>query len=162
MTQQSRISEEIPAQTLADCASLLQQVATALQPYLQTLTKAERKKLAKLGDKTVGFMEKTITYTGTHPEFIPAYLDVPEMKRDYTLQTGLRPVWNLLDTLGTQVNDTMLLAGSEAYNAGRLYYNSSRDAAKQGIPNARTVYDDLAARFPGRRKKPTGSGGGHE
>lgn len=124
MTQQSRISAEIPPETLAECTSLLQQLAAQLQPFLQTLTEEERRALPKLGDKTVGFMEKLVSYTDTHQEFIPTYMDTTEMKRDFTLQTALRPLNALLTTLATQVSDTMMLAGSEAYDAGMKAYLS--------------------------------------
>lgn len=46
----------------------------------------------------------------------------------------------------------MTLSGSEAYSAGLMFYNSTKNASKSKIQKAETIYDDLAARFPRGKK----------
>ena len=50
------------------------------------------------------------------------------------------------------MNDTEQEAGAEAYNGILGFYNTVLDATSKGIPGARTIYDDLSQRFPGRKK----------
>ena len=47
------------------------------------------------------------------------------------------------------LTDSILLAGSEAYQAALLYYNNVKVAKKVNVPSATSVYDDLSARCPG-------------
>jgi hypothetical protein len=53
------------------------------------------------------------------------------------------------------IDDTMLLSGSEAYIAVLAFYNYLKGAAKMGVPGAKTIFEDLSTRFPGRTVKKT-------
>jgi hypothetical protein len=44
-----------------------------------------------------------------------------------------------------------MTAGSEAYQAALIFYNSVKIAASQGIPGAKAVYEELKKRFPGSK-----------
>jgi hypothetical protein len=46
----------------------------------------------------------------------------------------------------------MILSGSEAYSAGLMFYNSTKNAAKSKIQKAESIYNDLSARFPWGKK----------
>ncbi len=130
-------------------------IESVLRPYLIALTPEERKQLPKMSDKTVPFVEKTLDYAKSNPQFAPAYMSIPELKIDidavHTLTQLARPIDQLREGLG----DTMMLAGSEAYIAALAYYNSVKQAAKMNVPGARAIYDDLSKRFPGRPKVDT-------
>ncbi|MBK7871340.1 MAG: hypothetical protein IPJ74_12035 [Saprospiraceae bacterium] len=62
------------------------------------------------------------------------------------LTTIERPLLSLIEG----INDTKLLAGSEAYSTALLFYQSVKLAAEMNIPGVKTIYDDLRERFPGR------------
>jgi len=47
------------------------------------------------------------------------------------------------------LEDSILLAGSEAYQAALLFYGSVKTAKARSIGDASLVYDELAVRFPG-------------
>jgi hypothetical protein len=51
------------------------------------------------------------------------------------------------------VDDTEMIAGSEAYQAALVFYKSVKVAAAQDIPGAKAVYDELKTRFPGGKRK---------
>jgi hypothetical protein len=51
--------------------------------------------------------------------------------------------------LHENVDDTVMVAGSEAYQSALVSYNSVKMAAHQDIPNAKAVYEELKKRFPG-------------
>jgi hypothetical protein len=126
-----------------------------LGPKLQHLTPQERIELAKMGDKTVAFVQKVLEYSSSHPEFLPPYVDRAALEVDVEGVLALSPLTHALESLAEGTEDTRMLAGSEAYTAALSYYQSVRTATKRGVPGAEAIYRDLAERFPGApRKKP--------
>ncbi|MDR1340305.1 MAG: hypothetical protein LBK58_09675 [Prevotellaceae bacterium] len=49
--------------------------------------------------------------------------------------------------LSDSIDDTVIIAGSDAYQAALIFYNAVK-AAPAHIPGAKEVYSDLKARFP--------------
>ena len=147
MSTNNQISIEIPQKVLDDALKDLQNVKTALAPYLQALTDKEKQSLFKMGDKTVATVQKVKTYTGTNAEFTPGYMDLAEFQKDETVVTQLYPLVNLTNQLASDLSDTMMLAGSEALKASLLYYGSVKEAASKGVATAQPIYDDLSKRF---------------
>jgi hypothetical protein len=58
-----------------------------------------------------------------------------------------------IQTVSEGIDDTVMVAGSEAYQAALVFYNAVKAAAAQDIPGAKGVYDDLKARFPSTKRK---------
>ena len=154
MSNSNRVATAIPANVLAEATAKLNEVRSLLQPYLQALTVDERRHLAKMSDKTLAFVAKVDLYTTSNPEFTPAFMHADELHVDVKVVEALRPILDLCEQLCSNVDDTSMLAGSEAYVAALMYYSSVKLAAKTGQPNAKPIYDDLSVRFPG---KPRGS-----
>lgn len=155
MSTPNRINASIPPAIIADALAKLKDVAKLLEPFLESLTVEERKTIPKMSDKTVAFVTKTDAYTDTNPEFAPAYMEIPEFKNDIKLVTDLKDLLDIVNQLASNIDDTSMLAGSEAYIAALLYYNSVKGAVKAGQPSAKPIYEDLAKRFPGPKRKKT-------
>lgn len=155
MSQQNKISVEIPEAIESKVKSLLDEVTQNLNPFLIGLSKAERKSLPKMSDKTVAFVDKAVSYSASNKEFAPDFLDIAEMNKDINLVKTLKPVFDKVAQLYSDLNDTMMLAGSEAYLGARYYYKLVGFAASQGNVSAKPIAEDLSARFPGggRKKK---------
>ncbi|AEW86519.2 hypothetical protein FCOL_08520 [Flavobacterium columnare ATCC 49512] len=105
-----------------------------------------------MGDKTVATAQKVKSYLQTNPEFAPAYMDQAEFLKDEAVVTQLTPLANMAEQLTRDLNDTVMLAGSEAIYNALLYYGQVREAYAKGIPTAKPVYEDLSQRFSKRRK----------
>jgi hypothetical protein len=118
-------------------------------PFLINLTDTQRKDGLKLGDKTVSFLDKFSSYSQTNPEFIPTYLDLSEFSKDYALIDDLNELLKIASPLVQKIQDTLSEAGMEALAAALIYYNLVKAAAKNGVPNAQSIYDDMKKRFPG-------------
>jgi len=58
-----------------------------------------------------------------------------------------------LARLTTEIDDTMTLAGSEAYSAALSIYKVLKNAASMGQPGAKEASIELKNRFPRARKK---------
>ena len=154
MAQQNQVAVKIPAAELQNIAKLITELQTAFAPYVITLTADDRKSLLKMSDKSVAFVTKSLDYTTTNPEFIPPYLSVADLQTDVDAVTQLQPLLNQLQQVVDNVDDTIMLSGSEAYSGALLYYNSIKQALKGNVPNAKTIYDDLSQRYPGRATTP--------
>lgn len=149
MSAPNRVSTDIPTAVLTDVTTKLNEVRTLLQPYLQALTPEERRTLPKMSDKSIAFVNKVETYTNSNPEFAPAFMQVAEFEKDFLLVEELKPLLDICEQLCSNIDDTSMLGGSEAYVAALMYYNSVKMAAKTGQASARPIYDDLSMRFPG-------------
>lgn len=150
----NKIAIEIPAAVLATALQHVKDARTALAPYLFSSTPEDRQQMAKMGDKSVALVQKTADYGQSSPQFAPAFFNLPELQQDVKAVTDLTPLRNEVEPLYQLVEDTLMLAGSEAYQAALVYYNGVKFAAAQNQPGAAAVYDDLKQRFPGRPKAP--------
>ena len=106
-----------------------------------------------MGDKTMAFVSKSLDYSRQNSEVVPKYLIVDEFAKDVDAFKRLFQVSGLVQQLSEKIDDTMLLAGSEAYGASLAFYNSVKTAITAGEVGLKAVYDDLSARFPGRPPK---------
>lgn len=158
MPAENRVSFQISDADKTTIRSAVTLIKTTLQPYLISLTPEERHELAKMSDKSVAFVEKCLNYAKTNPEFAPPYLNVNDLGEDVENVKLLTEIDNPLEQIVTGLDDTIMLAGSEAYTASLAYYNSIKQAAKQNIPNAKNIYEDLRARFPQKGNKKNDAG----
>jgi hypothetical protein len=148
MSQENLISAEIPAAVMADITEKLNAVNAALANILLfNLTGQDRLELRKLGDKTMPFVEKAVEYASTNPTLVPSYLDLDEAKKDLKLTQDLSSILKQVSTLNRAVEDTLMVAGSEAYDAALVFYNSVKGASRVNVPGSEAVYNDLQKTF---------------
>jgi hypothetical protein len=153
MPAQNLISFAIPEADRTAILNAIETIKTKLSPYLIALTPQERQNLAKMSDKTLAFVSKTLSYCGSNPEFAPPYLNTTELSRDFEAARMLDEFENLLAPIESGLSDTIMLAGSEAYVASLSYYNTVKNGARLDVPSAKTIYEDLSKRFPQRGKE---------
>ena len=146
-------NQSIPQAVLDEIKQNINNTLTLLKPYAIALTPSEQGELAKLGDKTLAFVDKTNSYSQANPQLCPSYFSQAEFAIDFADYQSLRPLAMLTEQLLHTIDDTMMMAGSEAYVSSLSFYNSTKDAAKRDIPGAKAVYDDLSVRFPSTRAK---------
>ena len=141
-------NQSIPQAELDEIKQSVEKAISLLKPYTIPLTPGERSNMAKLGDKTLAFVDKTNAYSLANPQLCPSYFNQAEFAIDFNDYQNLRPLVVMVEQLLHQIEDTMTMAGSEAYIASLSFYNSAKDAAKRDIPGAKAVYEDLRLRFP--------------
>lgn len=134
-------NQSIPQAELDEIKQSIEKALSLLKPYTIPLTPAERSNMAKLVDKTNA-------YSLANPQLCPSYFNQAEFAIDFNDYQNLRPLVVMVEQLLHQIEDTMTMAGSEAYIASLSFYNSAKDAAKRDIPGAKAVYEDLRLRFP--------------
>jgi hypothetical protein len=154
MAKNNSISAIISAEAKQAVLQGLASAETNLQPVLLfNLTPAERLSLVKMGDKTFSFVHKALGFAAHNPELIPAYLDVPEALKDLELATQLAEIHRRLSQLLTAVEDTMMVAGSEAYESALIFYNAVKGASRSNIPGTEAIHGELSNHFPRRRSE---------
>lgn len=152
MPQQNQIAFQISDADLAEVQDAIATLRAKLLPRLVTLTAEERKACAKLGDKSVAFVQKVADYLTSNPEFAPSFLNVEDLRVDLAATATLGSLAKPLQQVMEALDDSQFLSGSEAYTGALMYYGSVKSAAAQSISGAKTIHADLAARFPGRSK----------
>lgn len=154
MAQENRVSIKLQPADLKKVTDAIKAAMDTLKPYLVALTPLERQQLPKMGDGNIPFVQKSLEHAQANPSFVPAYLDVAELKTDLDAVEALLQVFRPLEQLYQNLDDTMTLSGSEAYVAALAFYNSVKVAAKMKVPGAKAIAEDLSSRFAGQGKKP--------
>ena len=157
---ENKISYVIPAGDLKLIMEAIGVLQTKLAPNLISLSKDERQDLNKMGEASKPFVGKTIDYVDTNPEFKSPYNNVEEMKKDWTLINQLGPIYNILNQLVSNIDDTLMEAGAEVLEQANKYYGSVQIAAKDGMANSKKVYEDLAVRYEKRSRRRGGDPAG--
>lgn len=142
------VSADISDADMAEILHLIEQIDAKL-PFLISMTPDQRKACLKLGDKSIGFVEKAIDYSNTNMSLRPAWLDMDEFTKDFKLTKNLLEILRHMKPLAQNIEDTATEAGVETFGAAIVFYNSVKNATKTNVPGAKSIYEDLQKRFPG-------------
>ncbi|MEH2282807.1 MAG: hypothetical protein V7K90_16005 [Nostoc sp.] len=143
----------------------IQEIKAALQtvqrkmPFLITLSTEERRKLVKMGDKSLAFVNNSVTAAQSNREILPATFDVEELIRDYQLASALTELLISVQQLAEQVDDTLMAVGSEAMTSSLTVYDYVKTASKK-TPGLKTVAEQLGERFKAIKGRPTKAASG--
>lgn len=136
--------------TLAD--QDLQEVKQALTtiqkklPFLVTLSPTERKRLFKMGDKRLAFVQTSLHAAQSNRNILPASFNFDGFSSDYRLATALMDIEMQLNQLSEQVDDTLLAVGSEAMVSSLTVYDYIKTAAKK-TPGLKGIAEQLGNMF---------------
>ncbi|RAI86966.1 hypothetical protein [Algoriphagus yeomjeoni] len=153
---ENRISISIPPAELQQVRDAFATINTIMGQYFAELSKGKAKHLARMSDGTLPFVQKATEFAESNPQFNPPFLDVVEMRKDLEAYIQLKPFFVAAEQLQDDFTNTSTLAGAEAYDQARIFYNSVKYAAKMGIAGAQALYDELRKRYEsqGDRKGP--------
>jgi len=154
MSKKNQISTAITAEQSTAVMESINSINESLSHVLTiNLTADERSAMLKMGDKTLSFVQKALEYAAQHENLRPTFLDLVEAKKDYELAAGLQVIKQGLSALLRAVEDAEMMAGSEAYEAALIFYNSVKGAARSNIAGSQAIEDDLKQLFPRRRSE---------
>jgi hypothetical protein len=129
----------------------LNTVGEKLHPHLVSLLPDERRDRPKMGPRTSDFVNRAMSYMRAMPQYIPGFLDIEEFQRDLDGVNLLLTLQHQISQSNDLIDDSVMVAGGEAYAAALSCYDSLKSAAKRGSPEALAAVSDLAARLPTRR-----------
>jgi hypothetical protein len=153
MSQQNLVTVNIADTDHAEITAAIETLRTKLLPHLKAINGTEKHDLPKMGEKTYSFVVKALEHCEQNPELAPQFLDLPEFSRDVAAVEKLRAFNAPLTQIVDQLTDTITMAGSDAYAAALMFYNTVKTAKKSNVSKAGTIYDDLSVRFSGRPLK---------
>ena len=134
-----------PAQ-VTDVKNAITAINTAIS-FSVSLTAEERMTLPKISVANKSFTEDAINALDNNVAIFPAYLNVGQMQNDLKLYQQLDEMAIMLRQTLERIEDTRILAGSEAYVAALTVYKIVGAAAKAGIEGSETIYEQLRERF---------------
>ncbi|NEU71553.1 hypothetical protein PI95_002890 [Hassallia byssoidea VB512170] len=152
------VNANISAQDIQEIKAALQTVQKKL-PFLITLTTEERRKLFKMGDKSLAFVNNSVAAAQSNRDILPASFDVEELVRDYQLVSTLTELLTSMRQLTEQVDDTLLAVGSDAMTSSLTVYDYVKTAAKK-TPGLKTIAEQLGERFKAIRSRTTKAASG--
>lgn len=141
------ISLTLSTQAQSDIAAAINTLQTNLVPLLKALTDEERRGLLKMGDKSIAFVQKANIYADKYSDQLPGFLDVAELKKDVDAVTLLNDYCKELSLITRMMEDTIMLAGSEALEASLVVYNTIKIAAKNNVGGAQEAVNDMKERY---------------
>jgi hypothetical protein len=143
------IDATLTQQEIEDIITALKAIREQL-PFLVGLSTPERRQLAKMGRKAQTFAVRSIDMAVQYNEVMPRHLNVEAARRDIALFEALNPILQAVSHLRELLEDTQMLAGSEAYAAARLAYNAAKVSGKnQGLDD---ILEELSQQFRRPRK----------
>ena len=152
MSIENKVKIVLTDEQKATIDAALKSLKDTLGPVLISLTPDEKKSMLILGDKTLSFVNKNLMYSNQNPEFIPSYLNQNDWSIDMQAWNDLAPINSQLKELNSLLNDTIALCGNEAYRQALTYYNNVKQAAKDNVPSAKPIYEELKQQYPNHKK----------
>jgi len=152
MTIENRINLEIDQTKRETIGTGLAGLKTELLPLLVALTVENKRSLPLVGERLINFIEQAVKSADQNPNLVPPYLKLEDVKVDMEAWKYLNGISRELEHLLSLLNDTAALSGSEAYSSMLSYYNYLKQAAKDGVPGAKPIYDDLKHHFSVAKK----------
>jgi hypothetical protein len=139
------VNASISPQDMQEIKAALQIIQKKL-PFLITLSVEQRRKLVKMGDKSLAFVNNSVAAAQSNRDILPASFDVEELVRDYQLTTTLTELLTSMRQLTEQVDDTLLAVGSDTMTSSLTVYDYVKTAAKK-TPGLKTIAEQLGERF---------------
>ena len=145
----NRIDTVISDADLAKVNTALNDIESTLS-FLIGLTVEERVQLPKINVVNKSFTQDAINAVVNNSAMLPAYLDKTAMEKDMDLYLQLDKLAIRIRQLLEKIDDTQMLAGSEAFVAALTAYKLFAAAAAAGVAGSDAVYDTLKERFAGQ------------
>ncbi|WP_299180738.1 hypothetical protein [uncultured Aquimarina sp.] len=142
----NRLSVTVDPAAITEVKNRIEEINTLL-PFLTGLTKDERRTLPKINRSNKIFVEDTLDSMRQNGDILPNFINVEEVDKDYALYNELKVLALELAALSEKVNDTRILAGSEAYSTSLLAYKMFGVAANSGVAGAEALHSRLKERF---------------
>ncbi|GAB4341459.1 MAG: hypothetical protein OHK0038_21160 [Flammeovirgaceae bacterium] len=147
MGKENLVSLDITPADMQEIRNAITTLETKLLPYLLELSNQEKKDLPKMKDKTVAFVTKATEHAEQNPQLVPPFINIVELRKDLDAVETLRKILNPLEKICKSLDDTMVMAGSEAYKSALAFYNAVKSGRKLNASGAKEVYDDLKVQF---------------
>lgn len=123
MQYSNQISTTIPKSDLNEILNAIEFIDGKLSD-LVTLSKEEKMALPKIKENTVDFVFDCLKEAEKQPQILPDGIELKEIRKDAELIESIGKILNPLNKLTRKLEDSKLLAGSEAYLPSIAIHNT--------------------------------------
>ncbi len=125
MQYKNLISTSISEKDINEIHSAIDRI-NKLLPNLIILSKEEKASLPKVSYKNIDFVYEVLELAEKFPESVPESVDMEEIRKDIELIESIEKILTPLKKLTEKLEDSALLAGSEAYVPSLAVFNAIR------------------------------------
>lgn len=142
----NRLNTTATAAQISAVKTAIQTINTNL-PFLIGLTIEERITMSTIDVANKVFTEDAMVAGLNNSNLLPSYISLSNMQNDLTMFNQLDEIIFAIKQLLEKLEDTQLLAGSEAYATALAIYKLIGSAADAGIPGTDVIIHQLKQRF---------------
>ncbi|MDR1399451.1 MAG: hypothetical protein LBJ41_05980 [Treponema sp.] len=146
-------NQTIPEAVISAAETALDVQLQAIAPYATPLTAEDRRDLLKMGPKTFQFVALAHTLAEQNPQLTTKAFDMAAFTIDYQDAQGISSLLNKSRQLTSILEDIMMTAGSDARHYALDFYADVKSASSRNVAEAKTVYEQLKAAHPTRKRK---------
>jgi hypothetical protein len=122
MQYSNLISTSISDKEIDEILEAIERINNLL-PNLVTLTNEEKASLPKVGFSNIDFVNEVLDMAEKNPDQVPESINIPEIRKDIKLIESISRILRPLKQLEKKLEDSVLLAGSEAYIPSLAIFN---------------------------------------
>ena len=123
MAYPNKISTSISEESIREILSSIEKIDKLL-PDLVSLSNEKLSSLPKVSASTIEFVYETLELVDKYPALIPRDVEIPEIRKDAELIEAINRILKPLKKLVRKLEDSAVLAGSEAYVPSMAIYNA--------------------------------------
>jgi hypothetical protein len=123
------ISTAISQEKINEIIAAIDRINAQL-PTLVSLSNEEIASLPKVSFQNIDFIHEVLDFVDTYPDLVPSHIDVKEIRKDLRLIESLTKILKPMKSLVKKLEDSALLAGSEAYIPSLAIYNSVKAGSR--------------------------------
>jgi arginine deiminase len=146
------IEATLSVEDLKEITAAIATIQTKM-PFLISLSAEERRRLYKMGDKRLAFVQNSLNAAQNNQGILPNSFDFNGYVLDCELAKNLNEVMMSLNQVSEQVDDTLVAVGSEAMSSSLTVYDYVKTAAKK-TPGLKNISDQLGTLFKAIKTKP--------
>ena len=133
------ISTSISEEQINEITRAIDRINAQL-PTLVSLSSEEISSLPKVSYKNIDFIHEVLDFADTYPDLVPPHIDVQEIRKDLRLIESLSKILKPMKKLVKKLEDSTLLAGSEAYIPSLAIYNSVKAGKARSGSHHMTIH----------------------
>jgi hypothetical protein len=150
MTVPNRINVRFTREQAQEVLDLVNQIRQKMT-FLVGLSNDERRRLVKLPAGARAMLMQSYQFAQQNDQLMPRHFDLEAMAWDMESNENLNLVLTALNQVLRLVEDGELITGSEAYNAARLVYDSSKRSGNDAEHGA--AIRDMGSFFANRARR---------
>jgi hypothetical protein len=143
----NHISTSISKEDMREILDSIEKI-NLLLPELISLSDEQVSSLPKVSSSTIDFVYETLELVDKYPNLIPEEIEIPEIRKDVELIESIKKILKPLKKLVRKLEDSAILAGSEAYLPSIAIHNAVKTvSAKSRNEQESTVSGDAKIHF---------------